>query len=142
MSGKIPKMNAESSKPELSDDRILGDSPGNTGGGKEGGIVERAIRRLSDRRDLVVWEGEPVEPGPALASAHDSASARSEALRSLRTELLMRGHDARRPKPAAIGVPGLKPIKAQNAISSSGGGLATVTNPVHRLTAQTAFMSY
>jgi receptor protein-tyrosine kinase len=90
MSGKISKMNAESTKPERPEDRVLGDSPGSTGGGKDGGIVERAIRRLSDRRDLVVWEGEPVEPGPALASAHDSASARSEALRSLRTELLMR----------------------------------------------------
>jgi receptor protein-tyrosine kinase len=89
MSGKIPAMSAEPNKPEPSDDRILGDSPGGTGG-RDGGIVERAIRRLSDRRDLVVWEGEPVEPGPMLGSALDSGSTRSEQLRSLRTELLMR----------------------------------------------------
>jgi receptor protein-tyrosine kinase len=55
-----------------------------------GGLVERAIRRLSDRRDLVVWEGEPVTASPALGYAHDPGSLRSEKLRSLRTELLMR----------------------------------------------------
>lgn len=64
-----------------------GDSEGN---GNEGGVVERAIRRLSDRRDLVIWEGEQVEPGPELAYAHDSGNSRGEKLRSLRTELLMR----------------------------------------------------
>jgi receptor protein-tyrosine kinase len=57
---------------------------------EDGGIVERAVRRLSDRRDVVVWEGEPVEPGPELGYAHDSGTLRSEKLRSLRTELLMR----------------------------------------------------
>jgi capsular exopolysaccharide synthesis family protein len=56
----------------------------------EGGIVERALRRLSDRRDVVIWEGEPVEPGPELAFARDARSPRAEKLRSLRTELLMR----------------------------------------------------
>jgi len=61
-----------------------------SGSAGDGGIVERAIRRVSDRRDLVVWEGEPVEPTEALAYAHDSGSLRSERLRSLRTELLMR----------------------------------------------------
>ena len=56
-----------------------------------GGLVERALRRsMSERRNLVLWEGEPVQPSPALAYAHDSGSLRSEKLRDLRTELLMR----------------------------------------------------
>ncbi len=83
-------MSAEPTKPESLSGQIVDDAPGSEGGGKSGGIVERAIRRLSDRRDLVVWEGDPVEPGPALSYAHDSGSLRSERLRSLRTELLMR----------------------------------------------------
>jgi receptor protein-tyrosine kinase len=83
-------MSAEPTKPETVGDQLLDESAASEGGGKSGGIVERAIRRLSDRRDVVVWEGEPVEPGPALAFAHDSGSLRAEKLRSLRTELLMR----------------------------------------------------
>jgi len=58
--------------------------------GDEGDIVVKALHRMSGRRNLVVWEGEPVEPSPELAYAHDSGSLRSEKLRSLRTELLMR----------------------------------------------------
>src|SRR6185436_12873884 len=92
MSGKILGMSAEPTEPGLRDDQIPGDpTRGEGGGGGRGdGIVERAIRRLSDRRDVVLWEGEPVQPGPALAYAHNSGSLRSEKLRSLRTELLMR----------------------------------------------------
>jgi receptor protein-tyrosine kinase len=83
-------MSAEPTKPDPVSDQSLDDVPERGVGDGNGGIVERAIRRLSDRRDVVVWEGEPVEPGPALAYAHDSDSVRSEKLRSLRTELLMR----------------------------------------------------
>jgi protein-tyrosine kinase len=84
-----PQMSAEPTMPDSANDQTPEDAP-QDGGGKDGGIVERAIRRLSDRRDVVVWEGEPVRAGPALAYAHDSGSLRSEKLRSLRTELLMR----------------------------------------------------
>ena len=85
-------MSADPSKPNLRDDHTSGGgaTPGGDAGNDDGGIVERAIRRMSDRRDVVVWEGEPVEPGAALAYAHDAGSIRSEKLRSLRTELLMR----------------------------------------------------
>ncbi len=76
-------------KPDLTDSQLVGATTESGGGGKDG-IVERAIRRLSDRRDVVIWEGEPVEPGPQLAYAHDSGSPRAEKLRSLRTELIMR----------------------------------------------------
>jgi receptor protein-tyrosine kinase len=88
MSGKITsQMSVESSKAEPPQ----GQHPGGSGEDGDGaGIVERTIRRMSDRRDMVVWEGEPVDPGPALTYAHDSGSPRSERLRSLRTELLMR----------------------------------------------------
>jgi protein-tyrosine kinase len=81
-------MSAEPTQPEP-DDHLL-DSPETEERTRQGGIVERAIRRVSDRRDVVVWEGEPVEPGPELAYAHDTGTLRSEKLRSLRTELLMR----------------------------------------------------
>jgi Mrp family chromosome partitioning ATPase len=83
-------MSVEPANPDLPNADFPGASPRAQGGGGEGGVVERAIRRVSDRRDLVVWEGEPVEPGPALAHARDFGSVRSEKLRSLRTELLMR----------------------------------------------------
>ncbi len=83
-------MSAEPTEPELPAGKNPDDASGGEDGGKRGGIVERAIRRMSDRRDVVVWEGEPVEAGPALSYAHDSGSIRAEKLRSLRTELLMR----------------------------------------------------
>ena len=84
-------MNTEPTKPEPAHDQILDEAPGREGRGEDGGLVERALRRSkSDRRNLVVWEGEPVQPGPALAYAHDAGSLRSEQLRGLRTELLMR----------------------------------------------------
>jgi len=82
-------MSAKPTEPELDDNQVP-DDPSKGGGEKPGGIVERAIHRLSDRRDLMVWEGDPVEPGPSLTYAHDSGSLRAEKLRSLRTELLMR----------------------------------------------------
>lgn len=83
-------MSAEPTRPDTANDPHAGDASGAEDRNRQGGIVERAIRRVSDRRDLVVWEGEPVEPGPELAYAHDTGSSRSEKLRSLRTELLMR----------------------------------------------------
>jgi protein-tyrosine kinase len=83
-------MSTEPIKPDPASDQFLDDPPGREQEGQNGGIVERAIRQMSDRRDMVLWEGEPVESGPALAYAHDSGSLRSEKLRSLRTELLMR----------------------------------------------------
>lgn len=86
MSGKIPAMSVEPTESEPQDNP----QPAGEETDKPGGIVERAIRRLSDRRDVVIWEGEPVTPGPLLSYAHDSGSIRAEKLRSLRTELLMR----------------------------------------------------
>jgi protein-tyrosine kinase len=79
------QMSTEHTTPEPADQ-----APHIDDGGQHGGIVERAIRHVSDRRNLVLWEGEPVQPGPALAYAHDAGSLRSEKLRGLRTELLIR----------------------------------------------------
>jgi protein-tyrosine kinase len=54
------------------------------------GIVEEALRRRSTRREVALWTGERVFPGKELILAHQPDHQRSEALRSLRTELLMR----------------------------------------------------
>jgi protein-tyrosine kinase len=59
------------------------------------GIIEEALRRRPNTHDLVLWEGERVRPGKELILAHDPYSERSEALRSLRTELLMRTNGRR-----------------------------------------------
>lgn len=83
-------MSTESTRPDPASGQTSDDSPHIEEGGHDGGIVERAIHRMSDRRNLTVWEGTPVKPGPALAYAHDSGSLRSEKLRGLRTELLIR----------------------------------------------------
>jgi protein-tyrosine kinase len=84
-------MSTEPTTPDPANNQIPDDAPDRVEGGQHGGgVVERALHRMSDRRNLVIWEGEPVEPGPALAYAHDSGSLRSEKLRGLRTELLMR----------------------------------------------------
>ena len=76
--------------PDNPDDPEFVEPPRTAPGVAAGGIVERAVRRMSDRRDMIVWEGEPVQAGPALTYAHDSGSARAERLRSLRTELVVR----------------------------------------------------
>jgi receptor protein-tyrosine kinase len=83
-------MSAEPTKPDPASHQTMDDAPDSKVEGQDDGIVERAIRQMAGRRNVVVWEGEPVEPGPAMAYAHDSGSLRSEQLRSLRTELLMR----------------------------------------------------
>jgi protein-tyrosine kinase len=60
------------------------------------GIVEEALRRSSSsRREVVVWEGERLQPGKELILAHDPYNIRSETIRSLRTELLMRTNGRR-----------------------------------------------
>ena len=53
------------------------------------GVIEEVLRRQV-RRDVVLWEGIPLRPSGQLILAHDSNHPRSEALRSLRTELLLR----------------------------------------------------
>ncbi len=59
------------------------------------GLVEEAIRKLSSQRQVVVRPGETVKPGPQLELARDSYNPRSETIRSLRTELLLRNESGR-----------------------------------------------
>ena len=59
------------------------------------GIIEEALRRRPATRELVLWEGERLKPGKEITLAHDPYSERSEAIRSLRTELLMRTNGRR-----------------------------------------------
>jgi protein-tyrosine kinase len=54
------------------------------------GIIEEMLHRESRKRDVVLWKGGPLVPGRDLVLAHDPDNPRCEALRSLRTELLMR----------------------------------------------------
>lgn len=83
-------MSTEPYRPSPASEQTLNDADDLDEEGEDGGLVERALRQVKDRRNLVLWEGTPVEPGPALAYAHDSGSLRSEKLRGLRTELLIR----------------------------------------------------
>jgi protein-tyrosine kinase len=53
------------------------------------GIIEEVLRRQV-RRDVVLWQGNQLRPSELLVLAHDSNHPRSETLRTLRTELLMR----------------------------------------------------
>jgi protein-tyrosine kinase len=54
------------------------------------GIIEEALRRRPSSRELTVWQGERLRPGKELILAHEPYCERSETIRSLRTELLMR----------------------------------------------------
>jgi len=56
-----------------------------------GGLIQEVLRRnISRRRELVLWEGPQVEPCEQLIVAHNPTHPRSESIRSLSTELLMR----------------------------------------------------
>ena len=54
-----------------------------------GGLIETAIRKISDNRQVVLAQGEMVKPGAQLILAHDADNPRSEKIRALRTELLL-----------------------------------------------------
>jgi protein-tyrosine kinase len=56
---------------------------------EQSGLIETAIRRISENRQLVLAQGEKVKPGPQLILAHDADNPRSEKIRALRTELLL-----------------------------------------------------
>jgi receptor protein-tyrosine kinase len=62
---------------------------------EKAGLVEAAIRKLSEQRHVVVRPGDSVKPGPQLVVARDSYDPRSETMRSLRTELLLRNETGR-----------------------------------------------
>lgn len=52
-------------------------------------LIEAAIKKSSPNRDLVLVQGEEVEPSPLLMLTHDDSDLRNEKLRALRTELLL-----------------------------------------------------
>ena len=54
------------------------------------GLIEAAISKLSDDRQVVVHQADSVTPSPQLLIAHDPYGRRNEAIRALRTELLLR----------------------------------------------------
>jgi receptor protein-tyrosine kinase len=59
------------------------------------GVVEEVLRRNAQAREVVVWEGDRLKPGSQLILAHDPDNPRSEAIRTLRTELLLRSKGRR-----------------------------------------------
>ena len=61
----------------------------NRGTVESGGLVQTAIRKIADNRQIVLAQGEKVTPGPQLILAHDADNPRSEKIRALRTELLL-----------------------------------------------------
>lgn len=58
--------------------------------GKSGGLIEEMLRRTARKRDVILWEHDQLEPSPELILPHQPDHPYSEAMRSLRTELLLR----------------------------------------------------
>ena len=72
----------------------------------EPGLVETAIRRIAADRRVVLRQGERVTPSAQLILAHDPDNPRSEQLRALRTELLLRHESAQGANIVAVLSPG------------------------------------
>lgn len=60
------------------------------GFGKSGGLIEEMLRRTARKRDVILWEHDQLEPSRELILPHQPDHPYSEAMRSLRTELLLR----------------------------------------------------
>lgn len=58
--------------------------------GKPGGLIEEMLRRTARKRDVILWEHDQLEPSTELILPHQPDHPYSEAVRSLRTELLLR----------------------------------------------------
>ena len=58
--------------------------------GKPGGLIEEMMRRTARKRDVILWEHDQLEPSAELILPHQPDHPFSEAMRSLRTELLLR----------------------------------------------------
>jgi len=56
------------------------------------GVIEEVLRRTARKREreVVLWEGEQLEPTREIILVHDPDHPRSETVRSLRTQLLLR----------------------------------------------------
>jgi protein-tyrosine kinase len=64
-------------------------------GGRQGGVIEAAIRRASERRDVTVRQGE-ARLSTQLRHVLDADDPRSEKIRALRTELMLLGDSTQR----------------------------------------------
>jgi protein-tyrosine kinase len=58
--------------------------------GKRGGLIEEMLRRTARKRDVILYEHDQLEPSAELILPHQPDHPYSEAVRSLRTELLLR----------------------------------------------------
>jgi protein-tyrosine kinase len=97
---------------------------------ESGGLVQTAIRKISDNRQIVLAQGEKVTPGPQLILAHDSDNPRSEKIRALRTELLLLSESSTGANTIALlsasGGEGRSQLAAELAISFSQLGRRTL----------------
>jgi receptor protein-tyrosine kinase len=53
-------------------------------------LIEEVLKRTARKRDPILWEQDQLEPSRQLVLAHQPEHPHSEAVRSLRTELLLR----------------------------------------------------
>jgi len=58
--------------------------------GRSGGLIEEILRRTTRQRNTILWGQDQLEPSTELILAHQPDHPYSEAVRSLRTELLLR----------------------------------------------------
>lgn len=58
--------------------------------GRSGGLIEEMVRRNAHKRETILWEHDQLEPSADLILAHRPDHPYSEAMRTLRTELLLR----------------------------------------------------
>lgn len=85
------------------------------------GIIQEALRRSTHKRSPILWERDQLEPSKDLTLVHDPEHPHSEAVRSLRTEILLRFKDQNRGRMIALLSPsaheGRSQLAAELAIS-------------------------
>jgi capsular exopolysaccharide synthesis family protein len=84
------------------------DTHGSAGGGDrlvaamEPSLIEAVLRRQPRARRSTLWHTDAAKPGVELILAHDLGHPRSEAIRALRTKLLVTQEQWRRTHPIAV----------------------------------------
>jgi len=64
-------------------------APAKPAGEQAAGLIENAIRKIAENRQVIVRQGPTVKIGPPLVHALDADNPRSEKIRALRTEILL-----------------------------------------------------
>ena len=104
--------------------RLRGRQPG----GRQGGLIEAAIRRASERRDVTVRQGE-AHLSTQLRHVLDSDDPRSEKIRALRTELMLLGDSTQRGTVLALVGPDRGDGRSSAAVRGAGNLLRAARPP-------------